>query len=47
MPSRRTRAEERIAEIDLSPTTLLAQTPLDQGLRDRMVAEFEKIKSGF
>lgn len=33
--------------IDPVDGTLLAQTPLDQKLRDRMVAEFQKIKSGF
>lgn len=34
---------------DVNPidTTLLAQTPLDQKMRDRMVEEFEKIKAGF
>ncbi len=34
-------------DVDPVTTTLLAQTPLDQKLRDRMVAEFQKIKSGF
>ena len=34
-------------DVDPIETTLLPQTPLDQGLRDRMVTEFEKIKSGF
>ena len=34
---------------DVSPidTTLLAQVPIDSSMRDRMVAEFELIKSGF
>jgi spermidine/putrescine transport system substrate-binding protein len=41
--------EADLVAADVSPinTTLLAQTPLDQGMRDRMVAEFEKIKAGF
>lgn len=33
--------------MDPIDTTLLAQTPLDQGLRDRMLQEFENIKAGF
>ena len=34
---------------DVSPidTTLLAQTPIDVQMRDRMLEEFEKIKAGF
>ena len=41
-------ADQLVAH-NLSPVkgTLLAQTPLDQKLRDRMVEEFQKIKSGF
>lgn len=37
----------KAADVDPISTTLLAQTPLDPALRDRMVAEFEQIKSGF
>ena len=37
----------KAADVDPVDTTLLAQTPLDQAMRDRMVAEFETIKSGF
>ena len=33
--------------MDPIDTTLLAQTPIDQGLRDRMLEEFENIKAGF
>lgn len=41
-------AEElKAADVDPISTTLLAQTPLDPAMRDRMVAEFENIKSGF
>ena len=41
-------AEElKAADVDPLSTTLLAQTPLDPAMRDRMVAEFENIKSGF
>ena len=38
-----------LAAADLAPlkTTLLAQTPIDPAMRDRMVTEFEQIKSGF
>ncbi|THD82401.1 extracellular solute-binding protein [Aliigemmobacter aestuarii] len=41
-------AEELVAA-DVNPieTTLLAQTPIDQAMRDRMLEEFEKIKAGF
>ena len=41
--------QEQLVAKDVNPitTTLLAQTPLDQKMRDRMVAEFEKIKAGF
>lgn len=35
------------ASVDPVDTTLLAQTPIDPALRDRMVSEFEEIKSGF
>lgn len=40
---------EELKENFLDPVdgTLLAQTPLDQGLRDRMLKEFEDIKAGF
>ena len=37
----------KAAFIDPVQGTLLAQTPLDPALRDRMVSEFEKIKAGF
>ena len=37
----------KAADVDPITTTLLAQTPLDPALRDRMVTEFEQIKSGF
>jgi spermidine/putrescine transport system substrate-binding protein len=41
-------AEELAAgEVNPIDTTLLAQTPLDPALRDRMLQEFELIKSGF
>ncbi len=40
-------AELKAADVDPIDTTLLAQTPLDPALRDRMVHEFEQIKSGF
>ena len=39
--------ELKAADVDPVETTLLAQTPLDQAMRDRMVSEFETIKSGF
>ncbi|MGV8984935.1 MAG: ABC transporter substrate-binding protein [Cypionkella sp.] len=39
--------ELKAKDVDPIDTTLLPQTPLDQALRDRMVNEFEKIKSGF
>ena len=35
------------ASVDPIDTTLLAQTPIDPAMRDRMVNEFEQIKSGF
>lgn len=35
------------ASVDPVDTTLLAQTPIDPAMRDRMVNEFEEIKSGF
>ncbi|MEI6799405.1 MAG: ABC transporter substrate-binding protein [Pseudomonadota bacterium] len=37
----------KAADVDPLTTTLLAQTPLDPALRDRMVKEFEDIKAGF
>lgn len=37
----------KAADVDPISTTLLAQTPLDPALRDKMVNEFEQIKSGF
>lgn len=37
----------KAAFVDPIDTTLLAQTPLDPALRDRMVNEFEQIKAGF
>lgn len=42
-------SEEDLKKADLDPveTTLLAQTPLDPAMRDRMLEEFEKIKAGF
>ena len=42
-------SQEELKENFMDPisTTLLAQTPLDQGLRDRMLQEFENIKAGF
>lgn len=40
-------AELKAHNLDPVNGTLLAQTPLDQKLRDRMVAEFQKIKAGF
>ncbi len=41
--------KEQLVAHNIDPVDgiMLAQTPLDQGLRDRMVAEFQKIKSGF
>jgi spermidine/putrescine transport system substrate-binding protein len=40
---------EELTAADVNPidTTLLAQTPIAQEMRDRMVEEFEKIKAGF
>jgi spermidine/putrescine transport system substrate-binding protein len=40
---------EELAAGEVNPidTTLLAQTPIDPVLRDRMLQEFELIKSGF
>jgi spermidine/putrescine transport system substrate-binding protein len=35
------------ADVDAVDTTLLTQTPIDHAMRDRMLAEFEKIKAGF
>ncbi len=42
-------AQDELVAADVNPvdTTLLAQTPLDSAMRDRMVNEFEEIKSGF
>ena len=37
----------KAADVDPISTTLLAQTPIDPAMRDRMVNEFEQIKSGF
>ena len=37
----------KAADVDPISTTLLPQTPIDPALRDRMVNEFEQIKSGF
>ena len=39
--------ELKAADVDPLTTTLLAQTPIDPAMRDRMVTEFENIKSGF
>ena len=39
--------ELKAADVDPVSTTLLAQTPLDPAMRDRMANEFEQIKSGF
>jgi spermidine/putrescine transport system substrate-binding protein len=33
--------------VDPITSTMLAQTPIDPALRDRMVKEFEDIKAGF
>ncbi|MFN4157549.1 MAG: PotD/PotF family extracellular solute-binding protein [Gemmobacter sp.] len=40
---------EELVAADVNPidTTLLAQVPIDNQLRDRMLEEFEKIKAGF
>jgi spermidine/putrescine transport system substrate-binding protein len=40
---------EELSAADVSPidTTLLAQTPINNVMRDRMLEEFEKIKAGF
>jgi spermidine/putrescine transport system substrate-binding protein len=42
-------APEDLVAADVSPVdgTLLAQTPIDHGMRERMLAEFEMIKTGF
>ena len=37
----------KAAFVDPIDTTLLAQTPMDNSMRERMLAEFEKIKAGF
>jgi spermidine/putrescine transport system substrate-binding protein len=37
----------KAASVDPISTTILAQTPIDPALRERMVTEFEQIKSGF
>lgn len=39
--------ELKAAEVDPVEGTLLAQTPIDHALRQRMLEEFEQIKSGF
>jgi len=40
---------EELVAADVNPidTTLLAQTPINNQMRDRMLEEFEKIKAGF
>jgi spermidine/putrescine transport system substrate-binding protein len=40
---------EELIAADVNPldTTLLAQTPIDSSMRDRMLQEFEQIKAGF
>ena len=45
--SKITPEELKAADVDPLTSTLLAQTPLDPTMRDRMVTEFENIKSGF
>ena len=40
-------AELKAADVDPIDTKLLAQTPLDVKMRDRMLEGFEKIKAGF
>ena len=37
----------KAADVDPITSTMLAQTPIDPALRDRMVKEFEDIKAGF
>lgn len=37
----------KAADVDPITTTLLAQTPLEGGMRERMLEEFEAIKAGF
>jgi spermidine/putrescine transport system substrate-binding protein len=37
----------KAAYLDPITTTILAQTPIDPAMRERMVTEFEQIKSGF
>jgi spermidine/putrescine transport system substrate-binding protein len=39
--------ELKAGEVDPISTTVLAQTPIDGALRDRMLQEFEQIKAGF
>lgn len=39
--------EMKAAFVDPIDSTLLAQTPMDNTMRERMLAEFEKIKAGF
>ncbi len=39
--------ELKAADVDPISTILLAQTPIDHAMRDRMVNEFEAIKAGF
>lgn len=45
----KTLTEEELVAADVNPveTTLLTQTPIPHAMRDRMLAEFEKIKAGF
>jgi spermidine/putrescine transport system substrate-binding protein len=40
---------EALAEAGLGPVDVpvLAQVPMNQALREKMIAEFEKIKAGF
>ncbi len=42
-------SEQELKDNFMDPisTTLLAQTPIDQAMRDRMLEEFENIKAGF
>jgi len=40
-------ADLKAGDVDPIDTTLLAQVPIDPGFRDKMVQEFELIKSGF
>jgi spermidine/putrescine transport system substrate-binding protein len=42
-------APKALAEAGLGPVDVpvLAQVPMNQALREKMIAEFEKIKAGF